>query len=92
VPVDESLIKSGDSFHILRLDGVDPMISWAMGSKVGHMTIAIRRNGKLQVCESQSKGEYWPINGIQCNDYKDWIRMATDANYNYVWVPIDRSL
>ena len=35
VPIDESLIKSGDTFHILRTDGVDPMISWAMGSATG---------------------------------------------------------
>ena len=35
VHIDESVIKSGDTFHILRLDGVDPMIAWAMGSKVG---------------------------------------------------------
>ena len=75
VPVDESQIKSGDTFHILRLDGVDPMIAWAMGSKVGmqiyiyiyysgHVTIAIRRNGRLQICESNAKGEFWPVNGI----------------------------
>lgn len=52
VPIDESLIRSGDSFCILRLDGIDPMIAWAMGSANGHHTIAIRREGKLMVCES----------------------------------------
>lgn len=55
------------------------------------MTVAVRQNGTVLVCESQSKGAYWPINGIQCNPYADWIRMATLAEFNYVWVPIDRS-
>ena len=32
---DPSLIKSGDTFNILRLDGLDPMIAWAMGSATG---------------------------------------------------------
>ena len=32
---DPSLVKSGDTFDILRLDGLDPMIAWAMGSATG---------------------------------------------------------
>lgn len=52
VAIDESLIRSGDSFCILRLDGIDPMISWAMGSADGHHVVAIRREGKLMICES----------------------------------------
>ena len=35
-----------------------------MGSANGHATIAIMREGKLHVCESQAKGNYWPINAI----------------------------
>lgn len=46
------MIKSGDTFLIRRLDGIDPMIAWAMGSQNGHMTIAIERDGIMQVCES----------------------------------------
>ena len=34
---DPSLIKSGDTFDILRLDGLDPMIGWAMGSATGDL-------------------------------------------------------
>lgn len=36
--------------------------------------------------------EYWPIDYIQCNDYEDWIRMAHEADYHFVWNPIDRSI
>lgn len=36
VEIDESLIKSGDWLAILRLDGLDPMIMYGTGSRVGH--------------------------------------------------------
>jgi len=36
IPVD--MIRSGDTFHIRRLDGVDPMITWAMGSATGNQS------------------------------------------------------
>ena len=36
---DPSLIKSGDTFQILRLDGLDPMIAWAMGSATGNCSL-----------------------------------------------------
>ena len=29
-------IKNGDTFNIMRLDGLDPMIAWAMGAATGH--------------------------------------------------------
>ena len=29
-------IKNGDTFNIMRLDGLDPMIAWAMGASTGH--------------------------------------------------------
>ena len=32
VEVDESLIHSGDFIGIVRLDGLDPMLAWGMGS------------------------------------------------------------
>ena len=38
---DPSLIKSGDTFQILRLDGLDPMIAWAMGSATGNCSLLL---------------------------------------------------
>lgn len=52
VPIDESLINSGDFFGIIRLDGLDPLLAWGMGSVTGHTTIAHRIDGVLHVCES----------------------------------------
>ena len=45
VPIDESLIQTGDTFQILRLDGIDPMITWAMGSAVGNLN---NENNKMK--------------------------------------------
>lgn len=64
VEVDESLINSGDFIGIIRLDGLDPMLGWGMGSSTGHTTTALRIDGVLHICESQSKGSYWDTNGI----------------------------
>ena len=30
------MIRNGDTFNIMRLDGLDPMIAWAMGAATGH--------------------------------------------------------
>lgn len=88
VSIDPSLIHSGDFFGIARLDGLDPMLGWAMGSTTGHTTIALHINGVLHVCESNAKGSYWPINGIQCNEFNQWMQMARDANFQLVWAPL----
>lgn len=50
IPVE--MIRSGDTFHIRRLDGISPIICWAMGGATGHMTVAVERDGVMQVCES----------------------------------------
>lgn len=52
VDIDEDLVHSGDFFGIIRLDGLDPMLAWGMGSVTGHTTIAHRIDGVLHVCES----------------------------------------
>ena len=43
LPLDESLISSGDTFEIMRLDGNHAMIAWALGAATGHVAIAMRR-------------------------------------------------
>ena len=68
------------------------LISWAMGVNTSHVSVAVKRNGVMHVCESNALGQDWPINGIQCNKYEDWIKMAREADNNFIWVPIDRSI
>ncbi len=61
VPIDESTVQSGDFFGIIRLDGLDPMLAWAMGSSTGHTAVAIRDGGDLYVAESTVKDVYWYV-------------------------------
>ena len=89
VPLDASLIHSGDFFGIIRLDGLDPMLGWAMGSTTGHTTTALWDNGQLYVAESTANDSYWPVNGIQRTPYEQWIKQATEAGFNVVHVPLN---
>lgn len=52
VAVDESFIKSGDLFVILRLDGRDSLIAAGTGSMAGHCATALWIDGELYVLES----------------------------------------
>jgi len=89
---------------IIRLDGLDPMIAWGMGSNItGHTVFFIRFptdeviNGvtytanTLYVSESQTKSHYWPINLIQINPFDKWVEMAHAASYNVVHLPLRES-
>eukprot|EP00698_Gefionella_okellyi_P018494 TRINITY_DN5548_c0_g1_i1.p1 TRINITY_DN5548_c0_g1~~TRINITY_DN5548_c0_g1_i1.p1 ORF type:complete len:549 (-),score=103.23 TRINITY_DN5548_c0_g1_i1:70-1716(-) len=85
--LDESQIHSGDFFGVIRLDGLDPMLAWAMGSATGHTTVAMWIDGELYVCESTS-GWYWPKANIQRTPYRDWLKFAQDASFNVVHLPL----
>jgi hypothetical protein len=89
VDLPETMIKSGDFLGVIRLDGLDPMLAWAMGSHTGHTCITIWINNTLYVAESTVNSAYWPTNGIQITPYKTWIQQARDANYNVVHLPLD---
>jgi len=86
--IPQELVRNGDTFDIMRLDGLDPMIAWAMGSATGHTAVALWRNESLFICESNAKSPYWPVNGIQCNPYGDWIEYGRLNGYNVVWAPL----
>lgn len=83
------MIQSGDTFEIMRLDGVHSMIAWALGAATGHVAIAMWRNQSLYICESTPLSVYWPLaNGMQCNTYLDWITQAEAMSDNVVWAPL----
>lgn len=88
VVLNESDIHSGDFFGIIRLDGLDPMLGWAMGSTTGHTTTAIWIDDELYVAESTVDDSYWPDNGVQMHKYSDWVQLATEAGFNAVHVPL----
>lgn len=82
VDIDKSQVKSGDFLGVMRLDGLDPMLAWAMGSHTGHTTIALWIDGELYVCESTIKSKYWPTNGVQKTPWDQWLDQAEKASYN----------
>jgi hypothetical protein len=84
----ESAIQSGDFFGIMRLDGMDPMLAWAMGSTTGHVTTALWIGGQLYVCESTAKGAHWPVNGVQKTPYRTWLAQVKAAGQNAVHAPL----
>lgn len=47
LPIDKELIMNGDTFDIMRLDGLDPMIAWAQGAATGHTAIALWKDGQV---------------------------------------------
>merc|ERR1711916_309246 len=100
----EQTVHTGDFMGIIRLDGLDPMIAWGMGSNItGHTVFFIRFptdeviNGvtytanTLYVSESQTKSHYWPVNLIQINPFDKWVEMAHAASYNVVHLPLRES-
>jgi len=92
VEIDEDYIQNGDFFGIVRLDGLDPMLAWAMGSTTGHTTIALRdpyENNTLYIAESTSKDSYWPVNGMQRTPFQQWMKNARAGGFNVVHAPLD---
>ena len=88
--VSAEMIRNGDTFNIIRLDGLDLMIAWAMGAAKGHTAIAMWKDEQLHICESNALSPYWPVNGVQCNPYLDWLDYGRKAGYNTVLVPLDQ--
>ena len=68
----------------MRLDGLDPMIMYGTGSRVGHNVMALRFEGELYVVESQDAW-YWPTHGLQRTKWADWIKYAENASFNVTW-------
>jgi hypothetical protein len=44
-------IHSGDVLYVVRFDGLDPLLAWAMGSTTGHVTTAMWIDGELYVSD-----------------------------------------
>lgn len=91
VEIDENLIHSGDWLPIMRLDGLDPLIMYGTGSRVGHSVMALwfEEDGKreLYIVESQDAW-YWPVHRIQRNKFSAWIKMAEAASFHVVHMPL----
>jgi len=58
------MIRGGDLILVNRYNGLGPMIMWMGGSGFSHCSVAVRIKGELHICESNTNGADWPINGI----------------------------
>jgi hypothetical protein len=88
VDIPADIVQDGDFFGLIRLDGLDPMLSWAMGSSTGHTAMALRFNGTLHVVESTSSTNYWKVNGIQKTEFSQWVENYRAADYHIVHLPL----
>jgi hypothetical protein len=91
----ESDIHSGDGLFMTRLDGLDPMLTWATGGS-GHSTMFLwmgkGKKRELYVVESTVKDSYWPTNGVQKTPYLTWLQQADQADMNVVFTPLNKEM
>ena len=89
--ISPSDIHSGDFLGVIRLDGLSPIIMFGTGGRISHSTMAlwIEENGtrELYILESQG-GWYWPKNGLQITKWAKWIKLAENASYQIVLLPL----
>ena len=90
IEYDESNFKTGDVLAIFRLDGVDPLIMYGTGSTIGHCTMTVWFDDELYVIEAM-ENVFWPIKNVQRNKYRDWIKMARDADYHVAHLSLTQS-
>lgn len=90
IEYDESNFKTGDILAIFRLDGVDPLIMYGTGSTIGHCTMTVWFDDELYVIEAM-ENVFWPIKNVQRNKYRDWIKMARDADYHVAHLSLTQS-
>lgn len=91
VEIDDTKIKSGDYFAVMRLDGLDPMIMYGTGSHSGHTVMAHRFNGELHIVESQDAW-YWPVHRIQRTPFKQWMQWAEECDFHVVYMPLSEKM
>ena len=79
-------IKNGTTLGILRYDGIDPLIMYGTGSRIGHTAVIYHQNCNTYVYESTDKNpfgkNYWPPPyGVIKTEFDEWIKYAKKANY-----------
>ena len=87
VPIDKSLIKSGDTLAILRVWGGAELIMYGTGSPVGHVATAMWfEDGELYVTEADR------IAGVMATKWDDWFDWSETIGNNVVWMPLKPEL
>jgi hypothetical protein len=87
IEIDEKKIKSGDFLAVTRLDGLDPVIMFGTGARLGHCAMFLWFDDELYVIES-TDGVFWPKSGIQKIKYREWLKYAHDTDKLVAYVPL----
>ena len=87
-----SKIRPGDLIGILRLDGLDTLISWGTQSYFGHTATVLELDNELYVVESQEKSNYWPKDNIQRTPIYEWFDLAKKADYHVIHIELNDNL
>lgn len=87
VDLQDHEVGNGDFLAITRLDGLDQLIEWGTGSRVGHSAVVFEIDGEMQVVESQDAW-YWPKKSIQRNTWKEWKQYAINAGFMVAVLPL----
>lgn len=94
VTIDPSSLRSGDYLAIGKLDGLDPMIEWAIGGVTGHSAMVVRDpQGAPWVVESTDADpfgtHYWPPPyGVIRTPWERWVAQARAAAYHVSVLPL----
>ena len=87
VHIDEKLIHSGDLLGTMRLDGLDPVLMYFTGAKIGHSATALWIEGRLYGVEGQASW-FWPNQGIQKNLFHTWMKWTEELDINVIHLPL----
>ena len=82
-----SNIHDEDFLAIYRLDGLDELVMWGTGGRIGHSAVALTIDGQVNILESQDMS-YWPKHNIQRNPYKQWVQYTKNWDYHVAILPL----
>lgn len=88
VLLNESLIHSGDLFGVFVLNGLESFDAWLVGSRIGHVAMAMWIKGELYIIESQRNNIEPNKNGIIRTPYQTWLKEYFMDSCNVVYSPL----
>lgn len=90
---DKSMIKSGDVFLLMYMEGLPAVLQIGMGGRVSHCTNALwdtsKETGEEELFIVQSTDlPIYPGKGVQKDTYDNWLQLIDKAGYSVVFLPL----
>lgn len=80
------MIKDGDVLMTLRADGINSMIIYGTGSRVGHTCMTLWFDDELYVLESVDG--IADMHGVNRTRWDEWIKVNADIHKSVVHLPL----